>query len=121
VRVGTQTSSLGAGKGLLVDTTGTARDATADEVEQATSWADGKFALINRPLRDVLPMLMRWYQVNADVRDLKVLDRPVTIHAPLDSSRVAIGEVEKSGGLKYSDQTRVFEDAGAGKAAPKKK
>jgi hypothetical protein len=45
----------------------------------------------------------------------------VTIHAPLDSSRVAIAEVEKSGGLKYSDQTRVFEDAGAGKAAPKKK
>ena len=121
VKVGDQTTSLGAGKAVLVDTTGTSRDATADEVEQATSWADGKFSLINRPLKEVLPMLMRWYQVNADVRDLKLLDRPVTIHAPLDSSHVALADVQKSGNLKYSDNTRVFEDASGAKAPAKKK
>lgn len=120
VKIGEQTTTLTAGKALVVDTSGASHDATADEVEQATSWADGKFSFINRPLREVLPMLMRWYQVNADVRDLKLLDRPVTIHAPLDSSHVAIADVQKSGNLTYSDATRVFEDA-AGKSPAKKK
>jgi len=44
------------------------------------------------------------------VPELKALDRPASIDAPLDSLRVAIAQVEKSADVKfgYEGQTMVF-------------
>ncbi len=55
--------------------------------------------MINRPLRDILPQLLRWYKVDAGVRDLKLLDRKSTLRASLDSGDVALAEVAKGAGL----------------------
>ena len=104
---------------ILVDKNGVVRDATADEAEEAASWANGKLTMINRPLREILPQLQRWYKVDASVRDLKLLDRKATLRSNLDSSGVALAEVAKSAGLVVmTDGGRLVLTDPTAKAAP---
>jgi len=51
------------------------------------------------------------------VPDLPLLDRDASFSVPLDSSRLAISQVEQSANVKfaYEGETKVFRDAG-GKA-----
>src|SRR5205823_844538 len=100
VRGGTSGSTaVEAGHTILVDAAGVVRDATPDEAEEAASWADGKLTMINRPLREVLPQLQRWYNQDVSVRDLKLLDKTATVRTSLDSSGAALAEVAKTSGL----------------------
>jgi ferric-dicitrate binding protein FerR (iron transport regulator) len=101
VRVGEQTQSLASGAGLVVGTGGTARAATAAEIEEAAGWNTGTLAVTNRPLREVLPQLRRWYGLTVMAPDDKLLARPVTLRASLDSSRQAIRGIEQSTGLEF--------------------
>ncbi|HTR78734.1 MAG TPA: FecR domain-containing protein, partial [Gemmatimonadaceae bacterium] len=75
----------------------------------------GKLSVTNRPLRDVLPLLQRWYSLDVNVQDLKLLDRPVTVHAPIDSSAPALKGVEQSGGLQLVNdgKSMIFKDTSA--------
>jgi hypothetical protein len=78
--------------------------------------------MVNRPLRDILPQLQRWYKVDASVRDLKLLDRKSSVHTNLDSGSVALAEVAKGAGLvitKDGNQT-VLSDPAAKPAGKKK-
>lgn len=120
VRVGKESRSLTAGQSLIVGGDGIPRTPTADEVDEALGWTDGRFTVAHRQLREVLPRLNRWYGLDVKVPDLPLLDRPVTIRASLDSNRAAIREVEKSAGVRfgYEGETKVFRDAkgkGSGK------
>jgi ferric-dicitrate binding protein FerR (iron transport regulator) len=100
VRVGKSgTTTVEANHTVLVDAAGVVREATADEAEEAASWAGGKLTMINRPLREILPQLLRWYKVDASVRDLSLLDRQATLRTTLDSGSVALSDVAKSAGL----------------------
>lgn len=100
IRVGDSSSTtVDANHTTLVDGNGVIREATADEAEEAASWANGKLTMINRPLREILPQLFRWYKVDASVRDLKLLDRKSTLRTSLDSGDVALAEVAKGAGL----------------------
>lgn len=100
VRVGKgRNTSIGAGKASVIDAAGTISDATADDAEAAGSWVDGRLAIVNRPLKEVLPQLLRWYNVDATVRDLSLLEKSATLRSSLDSGDVALAEVAKSAGL----------------------
>jgi ferric-dicitrate binding protein FerR (iron transport regulator) len=93
------TTTVGANQTMLVDASGTIREATADEAEEAGSWAEGKLTMVNRPLKEILPQLLRWYNVDVTVHDLSLLDRTATLRTTLDSGSVALAEVAKSANL----------------------
>jgi transmembrane sensor len=123
IRVGDSAStSVDANHTMLVDGNGVVREASTDEAEDAASWANGRLTMINRPLREILPQLFRWYNVDASVRDLKLLDRKSTLRTPLDSGDVALAEVAKGAGLTVvKDGGHLVLTDPAAKAATTKK
>jgi ferric-dicitrate binding protein FerR (iron transport regulator) len=114
-RVGSRDSArvVGAGHAILVAKNGMMRDPSVPELEEATSWNEHTLTIANRPLRDALPQLRRWYGVDIKVPDIPLLDRPVTIQAPLDSPNEAIKAIEQSANVKFGweGKTMVFRDA----------
>ena len=63
------------------------------EAEEAASWVENqRLTMIDRPLKDILPELLRWYNVDATVRDLSLLEHKATIRTSLDSGDVALAE-----------------------------
>jgi transmembrane sensor len=120
IHVGESSTSVDANHTMLVDGNGVVREATPDEAEEAASWANGKLTMINRPLREILPQLFRWYKVDASVRDLKLLDRKSTLRTSLDSGDVALAAVAKGAGLTVVKDGGhlVLTDPAAKPAAP---
>ena len=97
--------SVGAGSGVVVDKAGAIKDASDAEKDEAASWVEKQtLTMIDRPLKDVLPELLRWYNVDATVRDLSLLDHKATIRTSLDSGSVALAEVAKSAGLTLTKE-----------------
>jgi ferric-dicitrate binding protein FerR (iron transport regulator) len=101
VRLGEQTQSLVAGGGLVIGAGGAARAATTAEIDEAAGWNTGILAVTNRPLREVLPQLRRWYGLTVMAPQDELLARPVSLRASLDSSRQAIRGIEESTGLEF--------------------
>ena len=109
VRIGETERAMTAGQTVLAENGGTLRDATPAEAAEATNWTDRRVT-IARQLRDVVQEINRFYGVDIKVPELKALDRPAKVDAPLDSLRVAIAQVEQSAGVSfgYEGQTMVF-------------
>ena len=122
VKANDDTRDVAAGRALVVTKNGEMREPTAAELESAMSWIDGNLVITNRPLREALADMGRWYAYDIKVRDSTLLARPVTVKASLQSPRDAIAQIEQTGHLKfgYDDQVMVFRDAGAAAAAPAK-
>jgi transmembrane sensor len=100
VRVGDRASTtVSANETMVVDAAGAIRAASTEEAEEAGSWLNGRLTMVNRPLKEILPQLLRWYNVDATVRDLSLLERPATLRTSLDSGSVALAEVAKSANL----------------------
>jgi len=123
VREGKLVRPLEAGSALFVAQGQSPRVASPDEREEADGWRNGTLTITNRALRDVLPQLRRWYNMDVHVPDSALLGRKVTLRASLDSSRQAIRGVEQSTGLKfgYQGQTMVFEDVSSPASSNKQK
>jgi ferric-dicitrate binding protein FerR (iron transport regulator) len=117
------TATASAGQAMVVDASGI-RAATPDEQAERFGWTNGRITMQNKQLRQVVDALTRWFNYDVKVPDLPLLDRPASFDVPLDSSKLAIAEVEKSANVKftYEGDTKVFRDAGPAKpAAPAKK
>ena len=114
VQVGDSLRAVAAGHAVLVSKK-TMREPTAVELQEATSWNDKTLTIANRPLRDVLPQLKRWYGLDIKVIDAPLLARMVTMQASLDSPNEAITGVSQSANVKfgYEGKTMVFTDAPA--------
>jgi len=112
VREGKIVRPLEAGSALFVARGQAPRVASPEEREEADGWRGGSLVVTNRPLRDVIPQLKRWYNLDVKVPDSALLGRRVTLRASLDSSRQAIRGIEQSTGLSfgYQGQTMIFED-----------
>jgi ferric-dicitrate binding protein FerR (iron transport regulator) len=112
VRRGKERQDVSAGKGLVVSEGSALRAATPAELDEADGWRKGTFAVTNRPLREVLPELKRWYGLDVHAEKPALLARPVTLRASLDSSNQAIRGVEQSTGLAfgYAGQNMVFRE-----------
>ena len=120
VRHGEDARPVTAGSGLLVVPGQSPRAATKDEADAAAAWNDGTLAVVDRPLREVLPQLRRWYGLTVNVPQTALLERTATFRASLDSSRQAIHGIEQSTGLEfgYIGPNMVFRERAA--AAKKK-
>lgn len=110
IRLGKELHPLTAGRALSIESGGRVRDPSPAELALATNWTDRRVTMTNRQLRDVIQEINRWYGLEIKVPELKVLDRMASVDAPLDSLRVAIGQVEKSADVAfgYEGQTMVF-------------
>ena len=93
---------------------------SAEELDEARTWADGNVTIVGHTLRYVLPQMKRWYGLDIHVPDTKLLDRKVFVRAALNSPKEAITSVEQSGGLKfaYIGDNMAFQDTVPGKAKP---
>jgi ferric-dicitrate binding protein FerR (iron transport regulator) len=98
-------TAVGVGKAVVVDKSGTVHEASETETEEAGSWVEKQtLTMIDRPLRDILPELLRWYNVDATVRDLSLLEKKATIRTSLESGDNALAEVAKSSGLTLTKE-----------------
>ena len=104
---------------LLIDASGM-HPLTDAQRDAAFGWADGKVTS-NRHLREAVATMTRWFNMDIKVPDLPLLDRDAQFVVPLDSSRAAIAQIEKSANVKfgYEGETKAFRDA-AGKGAADK-
>lgn len=77
-------------------------------------WVDGKVTIPSQPLRSVMEQLVRWFNYDIKIVDASLLDRTAAFSVPLDSSRAAIAQIEKSANVKfaYEGENKVFRDAG---------
>ena len=121
VRQGEVMRPVSAGTGLVVRDNGTMRIATAEEREEASGWATGTLAVEDRPLREALVKVKRWYGYDIRVPHDSLLTRKVTMRASLDSGMQAIRLIEKSSGLEfgYAGQNMVFREPGSAGAKRK--
>jgi len=122
VRHGESTRSLAAGQALEVDREGAMREPDATVVREMLSWLDGRLVISNRPLRQALEQTRRWYGVGLVPAMETLLERTVSVDAPLDTSKAMIADLEESGKLKFGwkDETMVLYDASAAPPARKR-
>lgn len=95
----------------------TSETPTEAQAVEAFGWVDGKFTMMDKPLRDVMEGLTRWFNLDIKIPDSKILDRKTSVAVALDSSRAAIAQVEKTANVKfaYEGDSKVFRDATAKK------
>ena len=113
----TASRTLSAGQGARVMPNGSIVDPTPDQVAEASGWAAGRLVVSNRTIREVLPMLKRWY--NVDVRaEPALLPRSLSMSAALGATDSVITALEAAANVKqvYLKQQMVLIDA-----PPKKK
>jgi ferric-dicitrate binding protein FerR (iron transport regulator) len=117
VKAADGTRDVDAGRGLVVTKAGVIRDASAHDLDRALGWTEDRLVIANRPLRDALRDMSRWYGYDIKVRDSTLLNRSVSVTASLKSPRDAVAALERSSGLKfdYEDdgRTMVLRDAAA--------
>jgi ferric-dicitrate binding protein FerR (iron transport regulator) len=81
---------------VSVESSGIVHAASATELAEALGWVDGEFVITDRSLRDALPIIRRWFDIDPRPADEKLLDRRVTMRVGLDSSRAAIRALQES-------------------------
>jgi len=110
---------VSANQSIFVDH-GTTRAPTEEERAQEFGWVDGHVAATNKQLRVVIAELTRWFNLDVKVPALRLLDREASFSVSLDSSRLAIQQVEQSAKVQYAAEgdTRLFRDAPAAASKP---
>lgn len=124
VDAGKEARTVTAGQAIVVAKDGTMSDATADAVDQAFSWTDGKLVFVNAPLKVVMSEMARWYNLPVTAKDTSLYSRPVTMSVELTSSKDAIAALEQSANVKFvydKDSKPTLEDAPPKAPPPAKK
>ena len=107
---------------IAKDSTLTDADMAAADV--ATSWVDGKVVFKGITLKEVLPLFVRYYAMNIEVKDAALLSRPVNMEAQLDSKQKAITALEQSAFVKFAydgSKPMLKDDPAAAARGAKKK
>jgi len=117
--------TVAAGGTLVVAKDGGQAEPSAAALNQAFSWIDGKVVIENRPLKEVLVELKRWYALDLIVKDATLLSRPVTMSVELSSKKDAIAALEKSANVKFAYEGQppqpTLHDAAGAATPPAKK
>jgi ferric-dicitrate binding protein FerR (iron transport regulator) len=125
VRLDKETRALAAGSALVVDNNQTATVPAQAALDEATGWTDGRVTINNRPLKETLAAIKRWWGLELYLKDNAALSRSVTMSANLDSPKEAIASLEQGGQLKFGweGKNMVLTDAAAtaNTATPNKK
>lgn len=112
VTVGKDVRDVAAGSGLMLSPDSVVSVPTKEQMDEATTWVDGRLVFANRTVREALPMLRRWYQM--DLRaEPKLLDRRFSMSTRLDNVDSAIVALEQAAHVKQSwaKQQMVLLDA----------
>jgi ferric-dicitrate binding protein FerR (iron transport regulator) len=119
IKSGKNTAVATAGQAMVADASKGIRPATDDEKAEAFGWVDKRVTVRNKQLRVVVSAMTRWFNYDIKVPDIPLLDRMASIDVPLDSSKLAITQVEKSANVKfgYEGDSKVFRDATASAGA----
>lgn len=117
VKAGKQTAAVAASQAMIADAKGI-RALPDEQKGEAFGWLSGQVTAHGN-LRHVMEALTRWFNYDVKVVDRPLFDREAAFDVPLDSSRLAISQVEKSANVKfaYEGETKVFRDAGGKGAA----
>ena len=65
--------SIADGQGVIIDTAGAIRDATATELSDAFAWVDGNLTITGQPLSEAIKRIRRWYGMELNVKDKELL------------------------------------------------
>lgn len=104
ITVGDSTWVASAGQTVVVDK-GTIRAATADELEEAFAWMDGRF-VVNGTVRDVVNGIRRWYDMDVGIGDNSIADWPAKASGTLESLTPTLASLEKSAKVRMQWQNR---------------
>lgn len=106
--------TLNAGNAVTIGKDGTITEPSAEALDRALGWTDGRFVVANVTLKVLLPELKRWYPLEPSVKDKALLDRTATMNVSLDSTKAAIAALEKSAQVRftYEGVKTVLVDAG---------
>jgi transmembrane sensor len=107
VEAGDEPRTLTTGQAVFIDANGAMREPTPQELDEALGWAEGRFVMTQKPMREALHHLQRWYALGLVVRDSSIMDRPVSMNVSLDSSSKAISALEQSANVKFGYEGRV--------------
>lgn len=123
VRLPSETRTLPAGSTLAIASSGAVREPTPAEVDEMLGWTEGQFVVNDRPLRDALDAMRLAYGSDISVTDPALLERRVSVRAPLTSSRDAIAALETSGKLAfgYVENQMVMRDSADPAARPRRR
>jgi ferric-dicitrate binding protein FerR (iron transport regulator) len=115
VATGKHTMVLHAGDAAVIESSGVLRDATAPELGETLRWLDGRIEITDRSLKDALPIIRRWYDIDMRPADARLLDRRVTLSIGLDSAPEAIRALEAEASVKlvYEKNSPILRDAAA--------
>jgi ferric-dicitrate binding protein FerR (iron transport regulator) len=111
----TESRTVPAGGALAITRDGAMREPTREAADEALGWTDEHLTIANRPLREVLPLLRRWYALDVKAPDASLLDRRVSMTAALGTPRNAITAIESTAanGVRFGwvSDTMVVQDA----------
>lgn len=120
---GKESRTVAAGKAIAIAKDGTVSEPSADAVDQALGWTDGKVDFTNTPLKVVMSEMARWYNLPVTTKDTSLYSRPVTMAVALESKKDAIAALEESAKVKFTydkDSKPVLQDAPAQPAKAEK-
>ncbi|MEP7346283.1 MAG: FecR domain-containing protein [Gemmatimonadaceae bacterium] len=90
-----------AGGAAIVSDGGKISAPSPDEVASDLGWIDGQIVVNDRPIKEVIPLLRRWYQLDVTVAEKSLLDRKVTLRAGLDSANAAKQAMETNASVVF--------------------
>lgn len=113
---------LGRGDLARLDATGATILVRGVDVDRYQSWINGRLRFDATPLREVLPELARWYDVDAEVADSVVGDRRLTIVLRDEPLAQVLSTIAQITNARYEQTGRVvrFSALPATPLAPRK-
>ncbi|MGQ0539914.1 MAG: FecR family protein [Gemmatimonadaceae bacterium] len=114
------TRAVASGQGVVVDSAGAIRDATAAELSDAFAWVDGNLTITQQPLSEAVKRIRRWYGMELNVRDKALLTRPVSLTATIKESGGMIDSLQAAANVKfgYDGGRMMLTDAGKPRRSP---
>lgn len=101
VTAGGKEQAVTAGSAAIVSENGEITTPSAEELASALGWIDGQISITDRPIKEVIPLLRRWYQLDVTVAEKALLERKVTLRAGLDSAKAAMLAMESNGSVIF--------------------
>jgi ferric-dicitrate binding protein FerR (iron transport regulator) len=91
--------AVAAGQAVRINSDGTLAPLTADARDAAFAWTRDSLVFADAPLKDVVPQLIRWYDLKLALGDPSLGDKRISARLGLQSSGAALEAIRKTAGL----------------------
>ncbi|MEO7522146.1 MAG: FecR domain-containing protein [Gemmatimonas sp.] len=99
VRDSKETHTVNAGQAVRVNADGALASLAPDARDAAFAWTRDSLVFTDAPLKDVVPQLIRWYDLKLALGDAALGDKRVSARLGLESSGAALEAIRKAAGL----------------------